>query len=424
MDQRFNSLFNMSEANAIAILDAPQVEGEAGNSRYAAAAQLMYYPTDASINALIQAVQRTDDPSLDNRIVRRKSVESLGKLRASQALPIIRECLNESDHLTIENAVWAIGEIGTTDESILEAVTDQLEREDQNHRVVIHTLAKLNYTAALERIRPFVDAEDAPVASAAISAVCRFTNDYTLMAKVEEFMFHPMVIVRRLAIQDLMDAKYTHAIHEMSRSPVSIAFRLRGIRVLSTIGHEAGILTVEQAQPYIEKTLLDHPDGLDLVHAYDVTPALPFLIQELYQTDFGRCYLAIKTLLAKYPTETPAALFETYETEAHNDYGAHFHVMKLFGWLKHGPAYDLLMDALHNQAPQFQKSRAAAAIALGELGDNRAIPELKRCLESKIWDLQYASLMALEKLGDTSAHALLADHSDWLIQAKAAHASC
>ena len=44
------------------------------------------------------------------------------------------------------------------------------------------------------------------------------------------------------------------------------------------------------------------------------------------------------------------------------------------------------------------KSRAAAAIALGELGEKRAIPELKACLGTQIWDLKYAALMALEKL--------------------------
>ena len=205
----------------------------------------------------------------------------------------------------------------------------------------------------------------------------------------------------------------------MSRSPVSIAFRLRGIRILSTIGHESGKLTFDFIRPYIEKTLLDHPDGLDLVHAYDIVPGLPFLIRELYQTDFGRCYLAVKSILEQYPNEAPAALFATYEEEAYNDYGAHFHVMKLFGWLKHAPAYDLLVEAIHNRAPQFQKSRAAAAIALGELGDPRAIPELKTSLESQIFDLSYAALMALDKLGDTSAFEAAAHHPNWLIQAKA-----
>ena len=419
MDKRFNNLFNLSEEDAIALLDTPQAEIKEGDSRYIAASHLINFSTDASIHALIRAVEATDDTSLENRIVRRKSVESLGKLKAPQALPVIRGCLAEDDHLTIENAVWAIGEIGTDDTAILDEVTAQLDREGQNHRVVIHTLAKLKYATALDKIRTFIEAEDAPVASAAISAVCRFTNDYALMEKVVEFMFNPMVIVRRLAIQDLIDAQYIDAIHEMSRAPVSIAFRLRGIRILSTIGHESGKLTFDFVQPYIEKTLLDHPEGLDLVHAYDIVPGLPFLIRELYQTDFGRCYLAVKSILEHYSEEAPAALFATYEEEAYNDYGAHFHIMKLFGWLKHAPAYDLLVEALHNRAPQFQKSRAAAAIALGELGDPRAIPELKKGLESQILDLSYAALMALDKLGDTTAFEAAASHPNWLIQAKA-----
>jgi bilin biosynthesis protein len=64
-------------------------------------------------------------------------------------------------------------------------------------------------------------------------------------------------------------------------------------------------------------------------------------------------------------------------------------VVKLFGWLKHAPAYDLIVEALHNTQPQFKKSRAAAAI-----------------------------LMALAKLGDHSG-AITVDETDWLVKAKA-----
>ena len=95
---------------------------------------------------------------------------------------------------------------------------------------------------------------------------------------------------------------------------------------------------------------------------------------------------AAKTILENYSEQAPAALFPAFSEEANNDYGAHFHVVKLFCWLIHSPAYDLLLEALHNSQPQFQKSRAAAAIALGELGEQRAIPQLKACLETQIWD--------------------------------------
>ncbi|NJP11349.1 MAG: HEAT repeat domain-containing protein [Leptolyngbyaceae cyanobacterium RU_5_1] len=418
MDKRFFNLFNLTEDEAIALLDTPQDQLNEDDSRYVAASHLINFPTERSINALMRAVQNTD-PSLDNRIARRKSVETLGRLQATQSLPVLHACLADPDCYTVENAVWAIAEIGTQDSAILEDIAQLLDRPGQTYRVIIHTLAKLNYHPALERIRKLVDDADAPTASAAIATVCRLTGDYSQMEQVVALLQHPNVFARRLSIQDLIDTQYYSAIPNIARCPVSLVFRLRGIRMLAEAGVPTGAIAFETVQPYLEQTLRDHPGDLDLVHAYNQAPDLPFLIRELYETDFGRCYLATKTILEHHADAAPAALFATYAEEANNDYGAHFHVMKLFGWLKHAPAYDLLVEALHNRQPQFQKSRAAAAIALSELGDPRAIPELKASLETKIWDLKYAALMALEKVGDTSGYQTAANDDDWLIRAKA-----
>ena len=72
-----------------------------------------------------------------------------------------------------------------------------------------------------------------------------------------------------------------------------------------------------------------------------------------------------------------------------------------------------------SREPQFQKSRAAAALALAELGDRRAIPLLVACLDTKIWDLKYAVLMALDRLGDATGREIAANDDDWLIRARA-----
>jgi bilin biosynthesis protein len=418
MDKRFSSFFNLTEAQAIAILDTPPDQVSEEDSRYIAASHLVNFSSEQSIQALVRAVEQTD-PALENRIVRRKSVETLGRLGAKQALPVIYHCLNDEDCYTVENAAWAIGEIGTQDPVLLEAVAQVLARPGQTYRVVMHTLAKLNYRPALERIRPFVEADDLPTVSGAITAVCQLSGDYSQMHKVVAMLHSTNVLARRLAIQDLIDAQYYDGIPQIARCPVSLIFRLRGIRMLAEEGVPKGIITFASIQPHLEQILRDHPSSLDLVHRFDTVPALPLLIRQLYETDFGRCYLATQTILEHYAEEAPAALFETYAQEAHNDYGAHFHVMKLFGWLKHAPAYNLLAEALHNQQPQFQKSRAAAAIALAELGDPRAIPELNACLETTVWDLKYAALMALEALGDLSDREQLTQDPDWLVAAKA-----
>jgi bilin biosynthesis protein len=318
----------------------------------------------------------------------------------------------------VENAVWAIGEIGTQDPEILAEITQLLDKPSQTYRVIIQTLAKLDYHPAIAKIRQFVNDESLPVSSAAITAICRLTRDFSQMGKIVALLQNRNVIARRLSIQDLIDANYYASIPDISRCPVSLVFRLRGIRMLAEAGMQEGAISFADVQPFLEKSLIDHPSTLSPVHNYSTLPDLPRLIHELYETDFGRCYLAIQTILENYSEDAPAALFDAYEQEARNDYGAHFHVVKLFGWLKHAPAYDLLIESLHNKQPQYQKSRAAAAIALAEIGDERAIPELKTCLETKIWDLKYAALLALEKFGDLTGYEVLANDNDLLIREK------
>ncbi|MEL0592123.1 MAG: HEAT repeat domain-containing protein [Planktothrix rubescens PR222] len=422
MDKRFFNLYNLTEEQAIALLDTPQEEIGEDDSRYVAASHLVNFPTENTILALIRAVQ-TLDPSLDNQIVRRKCVETLGRLQATQALSIFHTCLADPDCYMVENTVWALGEIEVSDPDILEDMAQLLEKPGQLYRTIIHTLAKLNYQPALERIRQFIDADDPAIACAALSAVCRLSQDYSLMEQVVAFLQHENVNARRGCIQDLIDARYYVAIPEIARCPVSLVFRLRGIRLLGELGDRSGEISFKEIQPSLEQVLRDHPHDLNLVHEYDQPPTLEFLIQELYQTDFGRCYLASKTLLETYSQEAPEALMATYKEEAHNDYGAHYHVVKLLGWLRYAPSYDLLVEALQNPAPQFQKSRAAAALALAELGDKQAIPLLINSLNTRIWDLKYATLMALEQLGDSTGYTLLANDPDGLVRAKAASLS-
>ncbi len=422
MDNRFSNMFGLTEEESIAVLDTPmeELKDEPGNSRYAAATTLANFRTENSVKALIRAIQNTN-PELDNRIVRRKSVESLGRLNAVDALPIIRDCLGDEDCYTVENAVWSIGEIGTEDPAILEEIAQLLDKPKQTYRVIIHVLAKLGYKPAVDRMQNFVDDEDKTIASAAMTSIARLTGDRSLLAPVVEFLQHSSVYTRRLSIQDLVDAQHYDAIPAISQSPVSVAFRLRGVRLLADAGLAAGALDfAKDIEPWLDKIILDHPKDLDLVHEYDQPPSLEFLINELYQTDFGRCYLATQTLLADHQEALPQALAETYASKGRNDYGGHYHVMKLYGWIKEASSLDLIIDeGLKNTMPQYMKSQFAAALSLGELGNPAAIAPLHESLKSPIWSIRYSALMALTKLGDSKASEIAAEDSDWLVCAKA-----
>ena len=418
MDKRFFNIFNLTEDQAIAILKKPLDELEDKSERYVAVSHLINFPTERSIQALIDTIE-DHNPEMYHRIARRKAVESLGRLKASVALPVITDCLQDDDPYTVENAVWAIGEIGTDDESILENMAQLLTKPAQNYRVIIQTLAKFSYKPAVDRIKPFIDSEDESISSSALSAIARLTGDYSQMDKVVDFLHHSSVNARRACIQDLIDAEYYSSIPRIAQSPISLVFRLRGIRLLAATGLPSGKITFAEIEPSLDQVIRDHPQDLEMVHEYDQTPALEFLIRELYHTDFGRCYLASQTLLTKYPTQASEALMKTYEEEACSDYGAHYHVVKLIGWLKYQPGKAILIEALNNTQPQFQKSRAAAAIALANIGATDAISLLKETLNTSIFNLKYACLLALEQLEERSGWSIAANDENLLIKAKA-----
>lgn len=419
MDNRFSNIFNLTEDQAIALLKKPLNTEDGTSERYVGAAHLINFPTERSIDALIEAV-KDRDPALANRIARRKAVESLGRLKAVKALPLLRSCLSDEDVLMVENAVWSIGEIGTEDQSIFKAIANLLTKPNQTYRIIIHTLANFDYKPAIEKIQPFTDYDDEPVKSAAIASLARLTGDNSQMERVVDLLQSDDINARRACIQDLIDVEYYPAINEIAHAPISIAFRLRGIRLLAAKGIGAGKVTFAEIESSLDSIIRDRPQDIKMVHEYDQPPSLEFLIRELYHTDFGRCYLAGKTLLETYSMEAPHALLNTYAEEANNDYGAHFHVIKLLGLLKHEPSYDLIVEALHNTSPQFQKSRAAAAIALGNLGTTTAIPVLKETLETPIFDLKYACLLALEQLGE-NCWSTVVDDKNLLIKVKANH---
>ncbi len=414
------SIFDLTEDQAISLLEADPEQLEEPEDRYIAASQLAKHPSERTINTLIATIQA---PSLDlhTRIVRRKAVESLGYLQAFVALPTLHDCLQDEDCYTVDNAVWSIGEIGTQDVAILTDIVLLLDRPRQNHRLIIQTLAKLGYQPATEEIRSFIDAEDEATASAAISAMYQLTGDGSHMEKIIELLQHSSVNVRRSCIQDLIDAEQYSALPKIARSPVSIAFRLRGVRLLAERGILSQKMTFQQIEPVLNRVLLDHPNDLEFVHEYDQTPSLEFAINELYQTDNGRCYLATQTLLESYPETAPDALIHEYHHKAHGDYGAHYHVIKVLGWFQYAPAYNIFIEALSNPQPQFQKSRAAAAISLGRLGNPNAIPVLRSFTSNKIWTLSYACLMALEQMGESLNGVIKPDSADLFVREKYLH---
>ena len=391
-------LFDLTEKQAINILKTPLDKLVDPSVHYLAASNLAFYNSEASIEILIETVKNIEKKLYDP-ITRRKAVESLGKLKATKSLSILSNCLDDDDKYLVEIAVMAIAQIKTNDSEILEKITSLLDKSNYNHRKIIQALTKLNYQLAIPKIKKFTTSASENLASVSIASLARLTGDFSNIEKITTFLLHAKVNDRRDCIQDIIDGKYYEGLKDIIQCPISIVFRLKSLRLMIQSDKNQNKLTFIQIKTYLEQVLRDHVKDLKFISKYNKVPNLDFLINELYDTDFERAYLASKYIIELYSEEAPALLMKSYQKKAYKHYNAHYHFMKLFGWLKYIPAYDLLVnEALKNQSSQFQKSRIAGAIALGEIGEKKVIDELKIILNNSLWDLKYACIIALEKL--------------------------
>lgn len=417
-DIRFNNIHpGLGHQEALKMLLSPLEELDLESDRYTAAAHLVNFPGETTEEALLRCIA-DDDPCQAQRIARRKAVETLARLGCTRAAPAIERCLGSPDVYLVENAAWALGELGSDNPELQARLIALLDDPRQSRRIIVQVLAKQNCRESLAAIAKLRDHDDGMLATVAIRAHACLSGDRGQLAHLEEFLFHPDVNVRRGVIQDLMDADAQDLIEAIGTAPVSPAFRLRGIRHLADRreGERDSLL------PLVDRQFRDHPCTLQLVHAYDKPPGLEFLVRELYGTDYGRTYLAIQTLEQDHGVEAIPALIQSFEAEGWNDYGAHYHLMHLFGRLGDPVVLPLVRDGLANRRPQFQKSRAAAALALAELAPEEAHGALAvQAKEATNWELRYAAVMALDSIGASIPDCVLKDH-DWMVSLRAKQA--
>ena len=404
VDNRFNNIHpGLSQEEALRILALPVDSLEASSDRYMAASHLINFPGKQSEQALLNLIDETDN-SQATRLAKRKAVEVLARLKCQNATMIIGKCLQSEDHYLVENAAWALLQLGCDDEFIIDCMITLLKDPLQNRRVIIQTLAGLGVTRALPAIYPLQQESNSAVRGAAISAVCILGGSNEKLGDLAQHLFLSNQMDRHSAIQDIIDAGAGQFLSEVLRCPVSSVFRIRAITHLQhpSNSSKANASLVDN----LDLMLWDDPNKLQLVHKYDQTPGLPFLIDELFGTDFSRCYLALQTLLCYDGQILWPLLEKRWNDEAHNDYGAHYFFIRLFGGIEKWGSWqskvaDLTEDAIFNRRPQFLKSRAAAILSLLRLNPERLEFLLARLLNHEIeanWECRYAAWIAYEVL--------------------------
>jgi bilin biosynthesis protein len=401
---RFNNIHpGLDQEESLRILSLPVAELEASSDRYMAAAQLLNFPGRQSEQALLQLLAEVDETQA-TQIAKRKAVEVLARLGCRDAIKSIGMCLISDDHYLVENAAWALHQLGCQDQGIINQMVALLADCRQNRRVLIQSLAGLRVVQALPEISALQDDDRPGVRGAAIAAVVTLAGSRDRILSLGEQLFLPNQMDRQSAIQDVIDAGAQELLEEIMRTPVSPVFRMRAVRLLWP-----------EAQPLcnglslldtLDSLLLDSPESLQLVHSYGEKQENLFLINEFFGTDFSRCYLALQTLACEAGEHLWPLLEQRWLEEAHNDYGAHYFFIRLFAMVANwGPEKTKVEnhceDAIFNRRPQFTKSRPAAILSLLRLQPERLnalIPQLLDPVVESNWECRYASWMAVAQM--------------------------
>ena len=401
---RFNNIHpGLDQEESLRILSLPVAELEASSDRYMAAAQLLNFPGRQSEQALLQLLAEVDETQA-TQIAKRKAVEVLARLGCRDAIKSIGMCLISDDHYLVENAAWALHQLGCQDQGIINQMVALLADCRQNRRVLIQSLAGLRVVQALPEISALQDDDRPGVRGAAIAAVVTLAGSRDRILSLGEQLFLPNQMDRQSAIQDVIDAGAQELLEEIMRTPVSPVFRMRAVRLLWPEAQPLcnGLSLLET----LDSLLLDSPERLQLVHSYGEKQENMFLINEFFGTDFSRCYLALQTLACEPGDHLWPLLEQRWLEEAHNDYGAHYFFIRLFAMVANwGPEKTKVEnhceDAIFNRRPQFTKSRPAAILALLRLQPERLnalIPQLLDPVVESNWECRYASWMAVAQM--------------------------
>jgi len=408
-------------------------EQDSESDFYTAAAHLINCPCVETEQALIDFLQYRITSCQSVKITKRKIVEVLARLGCIDAIPVIGKCLWSDDIYLVENTVWSLQTLRCNDQALVDKMIDILEVDIANQRVIIQCLSSLDVSRSIDIIRPFQFSTVPGIKGAAISAIAKLTHNSEKVPEISLNLFLPNQMDRHFAIQDLIDANAIDQIDEVFSAPVSAVFKLRAIRKL--YGNNLVGTINSRLLSSLDSLLSCDLSVINCVHRYDEIPSPEFLVGDLYNTDFSRCYLALKYLSSYPSSEIFPLLKDSWIEDAHNDYGAHYFFINLFGsildWSAESQSwiFETLLSSIFNVRPQFQKSRGASVLSLAKLNPAmlcQFMEEILTTRDSLPWDMRFSLIQAIDKyseLDTVSKRKLILeisdDDKDLFVQARA-----
>lgn len=429
----------MSPEMAIDILGRELGSLDSPDDRFIAAERLKFFPSIEATDALLSFVERfqsdeMDSYVLEDKVARRKCVETLGRYRGqferNRVFSCLQRRLEDADEYMVEVAIWSLAELGLHGQfDTLQQIQRVLDNDAVSKRVVIQTLMRARHKPALEQIRKLANSSDGGTASAAMTAVCVLGDDPSGMDRVVSVLRSDDLNVRRSALEDITLSKYVPALPSVAVAPNSLVLRARTCRVLLEEKYNACQQLDLESAVLLDRLIWDHPCDLDLLGMTKETKKARDIarnVRQLYKNDAVYPYLASRTLAEDHRGSTDAAagdaVLTSFVQQPYFDYFGAYHVFKTLGWLRHRPAIPLLLDNAENLPPRFFNHQLAAILALSELHALAVGPVIESVVKkTSIWELKYACLIAAERLrlNGGKIRTMLMGDDDWIIRLRA-----
>ena len=396
MSERFDTLFaGMSEEIAIKTLGTDPSELSNPGLKYLAATRLGACTSLDSLEQLITAASKDSD-NLYERITRRKALDALGRRKNPLALPTLLNALSLDDEPCVVNAADAIARIGSElDPSAQSLLLNALEGPDNQRRAVIQAFTRLRLADRNDAIQQCQQDDNPLVAGAARAHAVRVSQQIDALDPLISQLRDINPGRRRAAVIDLGDAGRMEALPALSRCPVSMPLRAKSAFQIA-VRQDDGVDSA--AIPWLEQLLQDDPRTLDLDNV-PRTDAEPDSVRDgLQHRDEARQYAAAVALMGMAPAPQ-LSLIDALQRDLGSDYGVHYLLASCTGLLGLHERSQLVREAMAETAPQYAKSRVAAAWSCLRLGLHDQSQTIAELSQSSAWQpLRWSCQQVLKQL--------------------------
>jgi len=400
----FNNLPKINKIEAINILRKPISEVKLLADYYKAVFHLANFPCEESEMVLIDFI-KYEFEELEYKIAKRKAIEVLAIFDCKKAIPTIAGFLendNNDDYL-IETAIWSLGKLKCNDIDTINNICSILYKEFNNKRVVIQTLTNLGVKKEIDKIRSLSKDKQSTngVKGASFAALIKLAGEEDKLSYLKDFLRLSNQNDRHCAVQDIISAGHLSVLPVLIKAPISPSFKLKAIDSLWI--NEVVFLENINLINCIDSVILDDPIKIDTLEINNFNNDLSFFIEQLFHTDFNRCYKSMKELL-KFPSDKVLYYLNNNWDKAKSDYGAIYFFINVYKLLLDQKIYDeFILDKvdflLSDNWPNYMKFKSSAIQILGCLNDTKFydnINDYSDEIATPYWKNRYTALLVLQ----------------------------